>query len=912
VLKTGGVVGLLDSELGTGSIGGREDSLPDRIGPYRVLGLLGEGGMGIVFRVEQTHPVKRELALKLVKTGLDPGQLVARFEAERQALALMDHPHIAKVHDSGADRSGRLYFVMELVRGVPINDYCESKGLDLRDRVKLFLTVCRAVQHAHQKGIIHRDLKPSNVLVTMHDGQPFPMIIDFGVAKVTSASADQLPQMTRVGQILGTPDYMSPEQMSGDPGGFDVQSDVYSLGVILYQLLSGRLPYDTRKSSLLEIAKVIKDEDPLPLMKHDATSERVDKDLITIVGKSLEKEPQRRYHSAASLAEELKRYLASQPILAHPPSTMYQLRKMVSRHRLAMSFAATVFVLLIGFALTMSVLYRGQSRARARAEQQTRKAERINEFLQAMLATENPLDKGQDMTVRELVDSAAANIDSTLVGEPEVEAAVRQTLGETYTLLDLFEESEEQLNTARDIRRGLLGDRHPEVAEVMLKQAVLLEKQSRYAQAESLSREAISIYEEQEEYADEELSCREVLGSVLMSQSRMDEAETVLSRAATDRRLLSGTYHRRTASTFNTLAQLYYFTSRYAEAESLIAICRDIYLRLGPRDKVAENTDNLGVLAHTLGKYEEAITLANEAIAIYTDLYGENHTRTIHCMANLGVALQSQGNFAAAEEVNRQVLDRRLEILDEDHIAIFNARSTLANILMWRGKLVEAERMADDLYPDVVRRFGEEHMLHGLWFARRAGIFRQQKRYAEADSCFARASAIYHMVFGENHLLIGWALRGRANVAMDLGEMLLAEQFCDQSLTMLSGLLGEEDPGVISTRLNLADIRLRQGRAVEVEAEIRRCLVGLRERYGRTHWESAIAGFILGKCAAEQGRQEEAEALIDESLPVLAELDRTPAWIWSGSLAQGANLYDSWNRPDQAEKYRHILARGPD
>ncbi|MEN8008719.1 MAG: serine/threonine-protein kinase, partial [Candidatus Krumholzibacteriota bacterium] len=356
VLKTGGMAGLMKTELGPSLTGGPAGPVPDQIGPYKVLGVLGEGGMGIVYRVEQTEPVQRELALKLVKTGLDPEQLVARFEAERQALALMDHPHIAKVLDSGADRSGRLYFVMELVRGVPVNDFCESSGLDLRERIRLFLTVCRAVQHAHRKGIIHRDLKPSNVLVTLHDGRPFPVIIDFGVAKVTTAAASELPQMTRLGQIIGTPDYMSPEQVAGDPGGFDLLADVYSLGVILYQLLSGRLPYDTRKASILDIARVIREEEPQPLLKHDTTSERIDTDLTTIVFKALEKEPERRYHSAAALAEDLERFLALQPILAHPPSTLYQLRKLVHRHQLAMSFAATVFVLLVVFGLTMSVL----------------------------------------------------------------------------------------------------------------------------------------------------------------------------------------------------------------------------------------------------------------------------------------------------------------------------------------------------------------------------------------------------------------------------------------------------------------------------------------------------------------------------------------------------------------------------
>ncbi len=909
VLRTGGMAGMMDSELGPALTGGPAGPVPERIGPYKVLGVLGEGGMGIVYRVEQTEPIQRELALKLVRTGLNREQLVARFEAERQMLALMDHPHIAKVLDSGADESGRLYFVMELVRGVPINEFCESNELNLLERIRLFLTVCRAVQHAHQKGIIHRDLKPSNVLVTLHDDKPFPMIIDFGVAKVTAAADSERPQMTRVGQVIGTPDYMSPEQVAGDPGRFDLRADVYSLGVILYQLVSGRLPYDTRKVSIIDVARVIREEQPQPLVRHGTTSERIDTDLATIVLKALEKEPDRRYLSAAALAEDLERFLTSLPILAHPPSTLYQLRKLVARHQTATAFAATVFVLLICFSLTMSVLYQGQSRARERAETETRKAERINEFLQSMLAAENPLDKGQDMTVRELLDAAAANIDSTLEGEPQVEAAVRLTLGETYRILDCFDESEKQFITAFGIRRRVLGDRHPETADIMLEQVKLLNKQSKFAEAESLALAAVSIYEEHDGYVDAALSCREILGSVMMSQSRMEEAESILSQAARDRQQLSGTFNRTTASTFTALAQVYYFQSRYAEAESLIAICRDIFQQLGPRDKVAENTENLAVLAQTQGKYEEAETHLREAIANFTELFGEKHSRTIHCRANLGVLQQSQGHYAAAEATNRLVLKLQLEILDEDHISVYHARSALANILGWRGKLDEAETMADALYPYVVREFGEDNMSHGIWFSRKAGILRQQKKFVEADSCLVQAINIYQRVFGDEHLLIGWALRGRANVALDHGDLLRAEQFCEDSLTMLKVMLGEQDPGVVSTRLNLARIRLDQGRQVEVEAEIRYCLMEMRDKFGQDHWDCAAATFILGRCLAAQGRKEEAEACLDESLPALVQLDETPAVVWCEVLAQAAAIYDSWNLPDQADRYRSLLSQ---
>lgn len=864
--------------------------------------------MGIVYRVEQTEPVRRELALKLLKTGSDRGRLASRFASERQTLALMDHPHIATMLDSGADEDGRPYFVMELVRGVPITDYCETEDLDLRERVRLFLTVCRAVRHAHQKGVIHRDLKPSNVLVTLHDGKPFPVVIDFGVAKAVAASEDERPDLTVAGQVVGTPDYMSPEQVAGDPGGFDLRADVYSLGVILYRLLSGRLPYDVRRSSIVEAARVIRETSPRPLDTRDGTSPRIDADLVTITHKALDKDPDRRYHSAAALAEDLERYLAAEPILAHPPSAIYQLRKMVARHRLPVAFAATVFVLLLGFGLTMSVLYQGQSRARERAEVQTRKAERINEFLQSMLADENPRDLGRDVTVPELLDAAAAKIDVDLSDEPEVEAAVRRTLGRSYVALDRFDEAAAQFRSARDVLGRTLGEGHPEVAGAILDEADIFERRGEYAQAESLAVIAHAIHAADGSDPEGELACREALGSLLVSQSRHDEAEPVLRRAAEDRRRLSGLYHRSTASAYRNLANLYYVGNRYAESESLVAICRDIYERVGPRDNLARNTEDLGVLAQILGKYETSERLLRESIDIYVDLFGEDHSRTSAAKTNLAVTLQTRGDFAAAETLFRETLAFRTGLHGEGSLPVHWSRMSLANNLMGQGRFGEAEVLLDRQYAFALETFGERNHRFGRWFQVKAAILAARGDGTAADSCYSRAQEIYTAVFGDEHWRIAGILRGRGNLAADGGDLESAEHHLRACLAMLNNIYDARNRQVLSARRALATLRLDRGHPAEAEPELRACLADMRDALGDAHWEIAMAGFTLGRCLEALDRREEAVRLVETHLPILVDSTTTPVRARRSALMNAVELYEAWDRPDRAEEYRRATA----
>ena len=451
------------------------------IGPYRLIRLLGEGGMGQVWLAEQKTPIHRTVALKLIKAGMDTKAVVARFESERQALALMDHPNIAQVYDAGSTAEGRPYFVMEYVPGLPITEYCDKHRLPMKARLELFVQVCDAVQHAHQKAIIHRDLKPSNILVVQHNDKAVPKIIDFGLAKAMAQRLTENAVVTEFGVLVGTLEYMSPEQADLREPNIDTRTDVYSLGVILYQLLVGALPFDAktfREEGLAAILRTIREEPPqkpstkarlMGASSHDSAQQRGEEpgslvrrlqgELDWITLKTLEKDRTRRYGTATELAADVLRYLRNEPVVAGPATAGYRVRKYIARHRFGLGTAALVILLLAAFAAVQSVQLRRIRRERDRAN-------RVTDVITQMFKVADPNEaRGNTITAREVLDKASKEIDSALERDPELQSELLYTMANIHKNLGLYSTAETQLNRTIDIRRRILGPQQPGDAE---------------------------------------------------------------------------------------------------------------------------------------------------------------------------------------------------------------------------------------------------------------------------------------------------------------------------------------------------------------------------------------------------------------------------------------------------------------
>jgi eukaryotic-like serine/threonine-protein kinase len=490
-------------------------SVPTSFGDFRLLQRLGEGGMGEVWLAEQTQPIRRQVALKVIKAGMDSAHVIARFEAERQALALMDHPAIATVFDGGTTPQGRPYFVMEYVKGEPVTAYCDRHRLSTVERLELFTQVCEGVQHAHQKGVIHRDLKPSNVLVSIRDDRPVPKIIDFGVAKATTQYLTERSLFTELGVLIGTPEYMSPEQAEMGSLDIDTRTDVYALGVLLYELLTGALPFERKdlwQSGLAGIQRIIREKEPprpstritrigpasIEAAKNRHTEPRrlvneLRGDLDWIVMRALAKDRTRRYQTANAVAADVRRHLNNEPVSAGPPSAAYRAHKFVQRHRFGVAAASVLVLLLVAFGVTMAVQAQRIARERDRAEAEATKAAAVSQFLQETLGAADPWQSGRDQSVREVLNSAAAKVEGSFKGEPLVGAAVRRTIGLTYSGLGRYGEAEPLLRSALQIRTAELGPDHPEVAESLGDLSELQERLSRYDESVRLARQALAI-----------------------------------------------------------------------------------------------------------------------------------------------------------------------------------------------------------------------------------------------------------------------------------------------------------------------------------------------------------------------------------------------------------------------------------
>ena len=917
---------------------------------YKILQVIGEGGFGVVYMAEQKKPVKRKVALKIIKLGMDTKQVIARFESERQALAMMDHPNIAKVLDAGETESGRPYFVMELVRGVPITQYCDTENLNTVDRLKLFMDVCHAVQHAHQKGIIHRDLKPTNVMVTIADGRAIPKVIDFGIAKATNRELTDKTMFTEYHQLIGTPEYMSPEQAEMSGVDIDTRSDIFSLGVMLYELLTGTTPFDSRKlraSGLAEIQRIIREEEPhkpstrvsslahaSEARKGESASDRssiqfiathratdpaqlrryLKGDLDWIIMKCLEKDRARRYETANGLARDVARHLNHEPVNAGPPGVAYKFSKFVRRNRMAMTGAAVIAAMLvvstvvsIGFAMSESEQRRVAEIERETAQVEAETSERVSVFLEDTLGDLDPYVLGStlrnDMRMQaaegrrrlgateDEIEAVLASLDEALSGVNATDTALR--LVDEQILSPAGEKIEQELTEEPRIAGRLehaLGNMYV--------------KLGLYEQAERHMKRAVEIREGEfgSEHPDT-LSSMINLANLYSRQGRYGEAEQLCVETLEALKRVLGMEHPKTLYAMYVLGWAYLYQGRYDEVELLSVKTLETQKRiLGVEHPETLNSMNLlASLYWEQGRYEEAESLHLQTLEIRKRVLGEEHPRTLASMYNLSNVYESQGHYDKSGLLFLKLLEIGKRIHGEEHSHTLIFKYSVAYSYMMQGRYDEAESMFLEVLETRKRIFGPEYIrtLHTMHIV--GYVYLLQGRYAEAEPLLLKTLEIRKRVLGEEHPLTLSAMNKLAILYEKQGRYGEAEPLYLQTLETRKRVLGEEHSHTLRTMNSLAILYEKQGRYEESESLLLRTLEIRKRILGEEHPKTLYTMTNLANLYRGQDRTDDAEQLVLQSLKTLKRTIGNDHPYTFYSMHVLAHVYHAQGRYDEAE-----------
>ncbi|MBK8096837.1 MAG: tetratricopeptide repeat protein [Planctomycetes bacterium] len=841
------------------------DDTGTQIGPYRLLQKLGEGGFGAVFLAEQNEPVHRRVALKLIKVGMDTRQFVARFEQERQALAMMDHPNIARVLDAGATDTGRPFFVMDLVKGQPIVDYCDHNHLTIPERLALFEQVCAAVQHAHGKGIIHRDLKPSNVLVGTQDGAPVAKVIDFGIAKATQQKLTDKTLFTEHQQVIGTLQYMSPEQAEGSPD-IDTRTDIWSLGVLLYELLTGSTPFDgstTDRGVLGELHRAIREVDPpRPSTRLSASRERLPTlaaqrrveprrlgmllrgELDWIVMKALEKDRVRRYETANSMAADIRRFLTGEAVLAAPPGAGYRLRKFVRRNRaLVLATAATAAALLagvIGFAWQAHVAADERDRAvlaqRAEAEQRSfaeasaraeskarRQAEAVKDFVTRALQAADPHKGGTDgLTVAAAMRQAKTLLtDSAFAEQPEVAAELLEVIAEILANQGHPDEALPLAERSLALIRGIHDGDHPEVARSLRTLGFLQAELGRHEPAEQTQRQALAMLQRLHPGDhDEIVTVWSNLATTYLARDRAAEAVPLLRSAVAMARRLHPQENAELAGNLTNLATALAATGQIEEAERLFRQALDLLGRTLPGDHPHRTAllNNLGHMLWANGRPADAEPLFEEALACNRRLYAGDHPETAIAMANLAAALEAQDDPAAAEPFRVEALRMLEAVYPKPHPTKLNALISLAELLETQRRWADAVAPREQALA-IARGLGDQ-MEVALALFQLGDLLWKVGRFADAEPLLVEAVTARQRIEGGDHgdIVSANVMLGRTR--LELGQFAGAEAAFGEALAMRARL--QPGPCALVARMHwfLGTAQLRGGNAEKARAEL--------------------------------------------------------------------------------------------
>jgi serine/threonine protein kinase/tetratricopeptide (TPR) repeat protein len=929
------------------------------IGPYKLLEQIGEGGMGIVFMAEQQQPVRRRVALKIIKPGMDTRQVVARFEAERQALALMDHPNIARVLDAGATESGRPHFVMELVRGVPITRYCDEAKLPIRQRLELFITVCRAVQHAHQKGIIHRDLKPSNVLVTLHDGVPVPKVIDFGVAKAANPQLTERTFHTGFAQMIGTPAYMSPEQAGMSAMDIDTRSDVYSLGVLLYELLTGSTPFERqtlREAGPDEFRRLIREVDPpvpssrISTLAGEAMSTVaacrasepqklrtiVRGELDWIVMKALEKDRNRRYESASAFAADVERYLNGEVVQACPPSTPYRIRKFLRRHKGPVAAALLVLLTLVGGATGTTIglvrALKAESLAKGneeKAREETHKATESHADTRAftdflvhdMLAVARPEGLqgglGINVTVAQALEAAEANLEGRFAERPLAEATARDAIGKTWRNLAKFKAAERHLRRAVELREREVGLDDPATLDSRNSLGVLLTELGRYAEAIELLEETLKHFQ-----------------------------------------IALGSEHRDTLNSMRNLASAHQAAGHYAQALALFAETVEKYTeQLGPdHPDTLACTNDLGTAYGYAGRFDEGLALHEQILKKLTAQLGPDNPVTLGTMSNIAFAYGEARDFEKALPLFGEVLKKQQAKLGPDHPDTLKTMFNFGVAYRDADRLQDAEPLMAAALDGARRRLTIDHPDTQLYLTYLANLKRRMRKYQDAISLYVEALDTTRAMKGDDdpdtiitayHLAITysdagqldsaeavikeWLPRGQAK--LDLGHQYRqlgvdtavkiyqrmerpekAEPLWRQLASSSKEKDGADSPKYAEQLVYLGENLLAQRRPADAQHVFRECLA-IRQQTEPDAWTTFYTLAQLGTCFLIQKQYADAEPLLLSAYDGLkAREDKIPSdprkmFLTFHVPYRLVELYKGWGQQDKANEWRKKFAR---
>lgn len=754
--------------------GEKDASLPDSIAGYEILGKLGEGGMGIVYEAEQRNPHRR-VALKVIRGGRFVDDVsVKLFEREANTLARLKHPNIGSIYQSGRTDDGQHFFAMELLRGHEIDVFLarrtpgEMRPSEIGIRLNLFRQICNAVNYAHQRGVIHRDLKPSNIIVTDEDAAvssgtslgPQVKILDFGLARlVDSDAAGSL--VSEVGVIKGTLPYMSPEQARGETDELDLRADVYALGVILFEMLSGAKPYELDKGSILEAIRVISDEQPRSFRGTPWGNTFAGGELETIARKALEKNPDDRYQNATAIAEDIERYQTNQPILARPPSTMYQLQKLVARNKIPVALAATMLVVLVGFSGLMAVLYQRALLAEKTAAEEAATANQVTDFMEGLFKVSDPGEaRGNEVTAREILDKGALEIREKLADQPEVQGRMMGTIGRVYSGLGLYEQSRQLFDDALAVQSGVYDSNAPEIGATHFDRALAHQHLTNFEEALEAIDQALATWKDEvDPPSSRVLRARVRRADALSGLGRYEEALPLFQETLPMIAAVSGG-----EETPEYVSALHTYGAALDEGRSQQAAyevyqrCVQLAEAVFPENHhmIASANTNLANIALDLGKFDEARTRLRRAIEIQEVVFSPKHPSVLENKGNLAIQYDQTGESEKALPLFREVLAGWIELYGEDHEMVAQSENNVGYCLWRAGRPAEALTHLQKSFDFRKQKFGEEHLSTALGMYHVAVAHRDLGNYEESEEGLRRVTEIDEKLLGPGHADVGY------------------------------------------------------------------------------------------------------------------------------------------------------------